>query len=462
MYDRKITHTQPANVAMDSVSKLRNPNLRDQLKKRQKYAEAISKEFALDNGEFNLKTQYKQLKWDTALDSKLSDEALDSNEKSWNLREYSADSETGSIKYKNIHRMTLNKGVGVRSAESAFDSVTGKRELQPMLYGDYDELESFAMDSVGLNPSAQGTMNTLQIFYYLYRNRAFNILVRKTAGIELMGESIQVADYTMKSIVLFFKQPVGNNAVAYPLVDGSTEGEVGLLLNTHSVPIFNIQQRVVVGDYEQAVLSKAGLALYAELTEVVTTNFNLFRDTFLLSGYLPAGSNGLYQWLDNTEDGLVDLPFPDTDYGEYTAAATYYNFVSILRKFVKRLKGWASVLSNQLRVDIAMPPERETMFLALFESLPLSVQNVIKSNFNFRFVAWAALSSEFNGLGKDIMICIARPNIEGQPIAWEFFTNLFFSTGTLRGEDTTSTKFGMSYTGAVVAFADCIQGYYFP
>ena len=60
------------------------------------------------------------------------------------------------------------------------------------------------------------------------------------------------------------------------------------------------------------------------------------------------------------------------------------------------------------------------------------------------------------------MICIARPNIEGQPIAWEFFTNLFFSTGTLRGEDTTSTKFGMSYTGAVVAFADCIQGYYFP
>jgi hypothetical protein len=462
MYNPRIKSNKQQSSASDAINQVNDSNLRTKLSKRQEYAQKIAGENYLENGTFNQEA-YDSVEWDKQIDDSFAQDKANGksnveHSQSYDFRE--VDVKAPSRKMKNIHRITAQKGIGIRPRDRhAFDSANGVTALQPFLYGNQDELNAYAEKSSrandALNPSAQGVILPLQIFYYLYRNRAFNILLRKTAGIELVGESIQVADPQMRKIVMFFKEPVMNNAVAEPLVDGSTAGEVDFILNTRDVPIFNLQQRVVVGDQSQAILSKAGLSEYAEKTEIVSRNFNLFRDNFILSGYLPAGSKGLLQWA-----GVIqNLPFPTMNYGDYTASATYYNFLNIVTKFVRDLDGWGQMLTDMLKVDVSLPPERERMFFMLFESLPLSARSVIQANFNFRFVAWKLLSGDLNGYGYDLMVCIARPNLEGQPVCWEFFTNLLWTTGTLRGEDTTSTKFAMSYSGVVVTGSKYIQVY---
>src|SRR5574343_124773 len=462
MYNPRVKSTNQQTSVADAVNKVNDSVLRNKLTARQEYDRKVAGENYLENGQFNQEA-YDSLKWDENVDKSLAQDSTSTKieqAQSYDFRDIDVNAPSKNGKMKNIHRITESKGIGIRRMDrAAFDSFNGVSPLEPFLYGNQDELNSFAEKSSrandALNPSSQGVILPLQIFYYLYRNRAFNFLLRKTAGIELVGESIQVADPQMRKIVMFFKEPVMNNAVAEPLVDGSTAGEVDLILNTKDVPIFNIQQRVVVGDQEQAILSKAGLAAYAEKTEIVSKNFNLFRDNFILSGYVPAGSKGLTQWA----GAIQNLPYPTMNYGDYTASATYYNFLNIVTKFVRDLDGWGSMLTDMLKVDVSLPPERERMFFMLFESLPLSARSVIQANFNFRFVAWKLLSGELNGYGYDLMICIARPNLDGQPVCWEFFTNLLWTTGTLRGEDTTSTKFAMSYSGVVVTGSQYVQIY---
>src|SRR5574343_604653 len=420
MYNPRVKSTNQQTSVADAVNKVNDSVLRNKLTARQEYSRKIAGENYLENGQFNQEA-YDSLKWDENVDKSLAQDSTSTKieqAQSYDFRDIDVNAPSKNGKMKNIHRITESKGIGIRRMDrAAFDSFNGVSPLEPFLYGNQDELNSFAEKSSrandALNPSSQGVILPLQIFYYLYRNRAFNFLLRSTAG------------------------------------------EVDLILNTKDVPIFNIQQRVVVGDQEQAILSKAGLAAYAEKTEIVSKNFNLFRDNFILSGYVPAGSKGLTQWA----GAIQNLPYPTMNYGDYTASATYYNFLNIVTKFVRDLDGWGSMLTDMLKVDVSLPPERERMFFMLFESLPLSARSVIQANFNFRFVAWKLLSGELNRYGYDLMICIARPNLDGQPVCWEFFTNLLWTTGTLRGEDTTSTKFAMSYSGVVVTGSQYVQIY---